>query len=115
MKDKTITVRVPDFCPEDCPEFEIHDERFEFRTIDEGLRFEQETRYNCEHEGLCRMLHNQIQKEEIKDSLPGDCFHGWHRCPYCGEGFEATGVTLYKTKHGNLYECKKCGKKMRVR
>lgn len=62
MKDKTITVRVPDFCPEDCPELEIHKEVCEFRTIDKGWAvYERAIRYSCEREGDCRRLYGQLE------------------------------------------------------
>lgn len=72
MKDKTITVRVPDFCPEDCGEFKIHEERREFRTINDGLLLEHETVYLCENEGHCRRLHVQLETRycaECRDAM----------------------------------------------
>lgn len=62
MKDKTITVRVPDFCPEDCPEFEIHEEK-----LDPDYEWEIIFSYHCENEDMCRMLHKQLETRYCAD------------------------------------------------
>lgn len=72
MKDKTITVRVPDFCPEDCPGFEIHAERCEYHTLD-GV-YERMLNYACEHEGRCRMLYSEVVRGHLlKHGCCNDC------------------------------------------
>ena len=50
MKTKTIKVEVPDFCPEDCTEFELAKDVFESPT--ESIIF-----FRCKHEGFCNRTH----------------------------------------------------------
>ena len=58
MKGKTITVRVPDFCPEDCPEF---------RLSTDVAHIERTVRYSCEHEYNCRRLYEQLKTRYCAD------------------------------------------------
>lgn len=139
MKDKTITVSVPDFCPEDCEKFKLYGDVIEYYTQEDCL-VERHIRYCCKHEDDCQRLYTQLKKREterdeievdepvddedavtfykVKDALPGACFHGevWHRCPYCDDAWEAMGAT-YKDVMGigKTYKCEKCGRIMRVR
>lgn len=72
MKDKTITVRVPDFCPEDCPEFDIHVERCEYHALD-GV-YGRMLNYACVHEGRCRMLYGEVVRGQLlKHGCCNDC------------------------------------------
>ena len=61
MKDRTITFRVPDFCPEQCREFDPHVERLEMRTLD-GMAIERTESFSCEHEGYCRNLYGAMNE-----------------------------------------------------
>ena len=74
MKDKTITVRVPDFCPEDCPEFEISESENEYCQADDGMVYHAEKTYSCYYEGRCRMLHSEVVRGNLlKRGCCNDC------------------------------------------
>lgn len=71
MKDKTITVRVPDFCPEDCKKFKLCYDVTEFYAED-GRIAERHIRYACKHEDDCRRLYEQLETRycaECRDAM----------------------------------------------
>lgn len=66
MKDKTITVQVPSFCPEDCDKFKLYGDVTEFYTGDDCL-VERHFRYCCKHEDDCQRLYTQLKTRYCAD------------------------------------------------
>lgn len=57
MKTKTIEVSVPDFCPEDCPEFELEKTVYE-SMVDSFVLF------SCRHAAFCERTHMEADEYE---------------------------------------------------
>ena len=71
MKDKTITVRVPDFCPEDCENFKLYGDVTSLYATDDYL-VERHIRYCCKHEDECQRLYTQLETRycaECRDAM----------------------------------------------
>lgn len=72
MKDKTITVCVPDFCPEDCDEFDCVTDIREYRDVNGNLW--KDRGFRCKHEYLCWALHSSVARGYLaKHGCCNDC------------------------------------------
>ena len=71
MKDKQITIKVPDFCPEDCPEFKLCVDVTGLYATDDAL-VERLTSYSCKREDDCMRLYEIIETrycENCRDAM----------------------------------------------
>lgn len=59
MKSLIITVRVPDFCPEDCRELDCISDTIDYRGMD-GVVWT-DKKYRCEHEERCMRLYKHLK------------------------------------------------------
>ena len=62
--------------------------------------------------GMSVGKHEAINLNEIKDCLPGNCFHGevWVICPHCKKSMEIVGTTPIRVKDRyRVFQCEVCG------
>jgi hypothetical protein len=59
---------------------------------------------------IWRLIMKKKNKDEIKNLIPGSCFHGecWYQCPHCDKGIEAHSI---RDTDDNIHECSWCGGK----